>query len=155
MMHVHAVLFCSVLLLECRGLVVGRYPIQGFEPNVKTGIRHFLTNLLKKIWVWMPHVAKRVYQKSNPVRGMAVYLLAKILPLPLLSGFCIFRPCVKRYTVPDSEKVKEPKWRSLWEHKNLNVEVVQITWQKINISPRQRIQWLCGWKSLTWTPVTN
>ena len=54
-------------------------------------------------------MAKRVCQKSNPVRGMGIYLAAKILSLLLLSGFCIFRPCVERYTVPDSEQVKAPK----------------------------------------------
>jgi len=52
-MHVHAVLFCSVLLFECRGLAVGRYPIQGFESNVKAVIRHFLPCLLNQTLVWL------------------------------------------------------------------------------------------------------
>ena len=59
--------------------------------------------------LWMPHVAKRVCQKSNPVRGMGICLPEKILPLALLSGVYIFRLCVKRYTVPDSVQVKEPR----------------------------------------------
>ena len=54
MMRVHVVLFCSVLLFECMGLAVVRYPVQGFEPNVKAGIRHFLTNLLNKTLVRLP-----------------------------------------------------------------------------------------------------
>ena len=46
---------CSVLLLECRGLAVGRYRIQRFEPNIKAGIRHFLKNLLLNgILIWWP-----------------------------------------------------------------------------------------------------
>jgi len=49
-------LFCSVLLFECRGLAVGRYPIQGFESNVKAGIRHILPNLLNKALVWLPEI---------------------------------------------------------------------------------------------------
>lgn len=33
---------------------MGRYPIHGFEPNVKAGITHFLTNLLNKTLVCLP-----------------------------------------------------------------------------------------------------
>ena len=54
MINAHAALFYSLPLFECRGFAVARYQIQGFEPNIKAGIRPFLTNLLNKILVRLP-----------------------------------------------------------------------------------------------------
>jgi hypothetical protein len=68
-------LCCSVLFFECRVLAVGRYPIKGFEPNVKAGIRHFLTNLLnlvtgkwRNVILWCVAVASAVQKERRKKR---------------------------------------------------------------------------------------